>query len=160
MPLTVTVTGRPVAQPGSETVVVAIFVTESVVRSATAAASRPASSAVSCPARAIRNPAATLSSGSRVPMIPVDRWSVCGTVVPSASASHPRDLCLVLVAGRPVAAFAEPLVEMTASAQPNPPRSSPEVCSKVRPRQPDGRSGEGVRREDARRPRPDPTSSR
>ncbi len=71
MPLTVTLTGTPSA-PGSETVVVAIFVTESVVRRATAAASSPASSCVSS-GTSVRTPAATLSSGNRVPMIPVDR---------------------------------------------------------------------------------------
>ena len=86
IPLTVTVTGRPSAS-GSSTVVVATLVTESVVRSATASASRPASSGCSVGTTAAI-PAATRSSGSRVPMIPVERWSVRSSEMPTAAATR------------------------------------------------------------------------
>ena len=73
------------------------------------------------------SPAATLSSGRRVPMTPVERWSV----VVHRRRRAPRPAAAATSSwsaspAAPVAALALPLVEMTASAQPNPPRASPE----------------------------------
>ena len=84
MPLTVTVTGAPSAS-GSSTVVVATFVTESVVRSASAIAVSPSFVAASFGTSAVE-PGPTLSNGSRVPMTPVERWSVSCVAAPVASA--------------------------------------------------------------------------
>ena len=85
IPVTRIGTGRP-SGPGRAMATVAIFVRESVVRSATAAASSPPSVGSSA-AATVRIPAATRSSGSRVPMIPVDRRRVDPTGTPTASAS-------------------------------------------------------------------------
>ena len=64
-------------------------------------------------------------------MTPVERWSTCGCSTPSASATkaptapgRPHRLA-------PVAAFAEPLVETIALAQPKPPVGSPEVAARL-----------------------------
>ena len=95
---------------------VAAFVTESVVRSASAAAASAASSALSPPSATRSIAAFTRSSGSRVPMIPVERWrtwlgrqsSAVATAAPIAAwSSSPA---------APVAAFADPEVEMMAFA--------------------------------------------
>ena len=129
MPLTVTATAAP-SGPGRATVVVAILVTESVVRSATATASRPASPEVSVGTSAPR-PAPTLSSGRRVPMTPVDRCRTPDSSMSSAAATSRPTACWSASPAAPVAAFAEPLVQMTARAQPNPPRASPDVAARL-----------------------------
>ncbi len=128
IPLTVTRAGRP-SLPGSSRIAVATLVFESVVRRATAAASSPSSDAASTGTRAA-SPAPTLSSGSRVPMTPVERWSVRSTVTPVVAASIAAISAWSASPAAPVAAFALPLVEMTASAQPNPPRGSPDVAAR------------------------------
>ena len=129
IPLTVTRAGEPPSAPGRSTVVVATLVFESVVRSATAAASSPSSVAASV-GRIAASPASTFSSGNRVPMIPVERWSVRSTATPVAAASISAISAWSASPAAPVAAFALPLVEMTASAQPNPPRGSPDVAAR------------------------------
>ena len=100
IPLTVIRAGEPPSVPGRSTVAVATLVFELVVRRATAAASSPSSVAESVGTIAA-NPAITLSSGSRVPMIPVERWSVRSTSTPVAAASIVRDGGLVGVARGP-----------------------------------------------------------
>ena len=85
IPLTVTRTGFP-ASSGSSTDVVATLTTESVVRSASAAASSASLLSRSVGIRAPR-PARTVLSGRRVPMIPVERWSVRSIVTPAAADS-------------------------------------------------------------------------
>ena len=132
MPLTRDRHGPPVRVGQLQTVAVATF----VARIGGAQCDRPrprdaAWSSVSRSATSAAAPAATLSSGRRVPMIPVERCRVRGTVV----AAEPRPGAAAMRAGRrrpaaPVAAFAQPLVEMTASAQPNPPRGSSEVAAR------------------------------
>jgi hypothetical protein len=86
MPLTVIATDEP-SRPGTDTIVVAVLTTESVVHNAVAAASSPASSGVSA-GQSVASPAATRSIGRRVPMIPVDRWSVRSMVTPVTPASR------------------------------------------------------------------------
>ena len=72
MPATVTVTGVP-SGAGSSSRVEAILATESVVRRASATAANAASSVERpLPAR-VATPATTFSTGSRVPMRPVER---------------------------------------------------------------------------------------
>ena len=128
MPETVTRTLPPSAA-GSSTLVVASFVTESVVRRASAAAASPAS-AVASATMFEATPAATRSSGRRVPMIPVDRWSTCSVATPAAALTiRPISAWSASPAG-PVAALAEPLVEITTSAQPYRPRGSPDVAAR------------------------------
>ena len=85
IPLTRTVTGRPTAS-GSSTVVVATLVRESVVHRAVATASSPSSVADRVGISAA-SPVRTFSSGNRVPMIPVERWSVRSGSVTVAAAS-------------------------------------------------------------------------
>ena len=63
-------------------------------------------------------------------MIPVDRCSVCSVSVPVASASIAAISRWSASPSAPVAALAEPLVEMIALAQPNPPRASPDVAAR------------------------------
>ena len=96
------------SRSGRVRVVVAALVRESVVRSASAAAASPASVAASDGASALI-PGPTRSSGSRVPMIPVESRSVRSTVDPERRREHRRDLGLVRVArgtGRRVGAAA------------------------------------------------------
>ncbi len=102
---------------GRVRVVVAALTTESVVRRASAAAARPSSLGASVGATAAI-PDRTMSSGSRVPMIPVDSRSVVGSSVPVAAASIAATSAWSASPAAPVAAFAQPLVEMTAVAQP------------------------------------------
>ncbi len=129
IPLTVTSTGPAVGRRQLRRSSVAILVTESVVRSAIAAASRAASSSDSVGTMAAR-PLATRSSGSRVPITPVDRWRVRLTWAPVASASRRPISSWSASPAAPVAAFALPLVDTIASAQPNPPRASPELAAR------------------------------
>ena len=63
-------------------------------------------------------------------MIPVERCRVRGTVVPRASANIAAMAAWSSSPAAPVAAFADPLVEMIASAHPNPPRGSFEVAAR------------------------------
>ena len=103
------------------------------------------------PARARLSPAPTLSNGSRVPMTPVERWSVSCVAAPVASARSRAISRWSSSPASPVAALAEPLVEMTASAHPNPPRGSPDEAARWRRRQSHGRGRERVRGEDGGR---------
>ncbi len=128
IPLRVTGTGRPSAS-GSSIVVVTILATESVVRRASAAAVK-ASSVGASVGMIAANPSRTLSSGNRVPMIPVDRWSVRSTSTPAAVASIRAIAAWSSSPAWPVAALADPLVEMTALAYPNPPRGSADVAAR------------------------------
>ena len=149
MPLTVTGDGPCRRRPGSSTVVVATFVTESVVRSAIGGGLEAGVGRRRACGTSAARPAATLSSGSRVPMTPVERWSV--VLVrrrPVAVGERVATARWSASPAAPVAAFAQPLVETTASAQPNPPRGSPDVAARCGPRQADGRGRERVRRED------------
>ncbi len=98
IPDTRTVTGAPAAS-GRVTVVVATLLRESVVRSAVAASSKPASLAVRPCMTSLSMPGRTLSRGRRVPMIPVDIASVPAGVVPSAAARPESDRSLVGLAG-------------------------------------------------------------
>ena len=70
------------------------------------------------------SPASTLSSGSRVPMTPVDRWRTWVSSMPHAVGHEPADGSWSASPAAPVAALAQPLVEMTAEAKPKPPRGS------------------------------------
>ena len=81
-------TARP-SGSGSVIVVVAALTTESVVRSASAAAARPSSLGASVGATAAI-PARTMSSGRRVPMIPVERRSVWLVGRPERRGEHRR----------------------------------------------------------------------
>ena len=82
MPDTRTCTVRWPSAWGIANDVVATLVTESVVRSASAAASSASSVVASVPATASM-PALTRSTGSRVPMIPVERHSTFSGSTPS-----------------------------------------------------------------------------
>ncbi len=99
MPETRTGTGRP-SGPGSSIDVVAAFARESVVRSASAAAASPSSVAVRPPFARRAIPGMARSSGSRVPMIPVDIARVRATGTPSARGERLDDEELVLGTGR------------------------------------------------------------
>ena len=127
---------------------------ESVVRSASAAASRAASVARERPGRASAMPGGDLSSGRRVPMIPVERCSVRGSV-PSAVGEERRDRGLILFAGR-----SRRGVRAAARRDDRAPPSRSRPADRIRrsemgPREPDRRRGERVRREDrGRRGRP------
>ena len=129
IPVTVTVTGSPSAA-GSTSDVVAALRTESVVRRASAAASSPASSPLSAEYR-LPTPASTRSSGSRVPMMPVDRWRTRCSSMPHAPATSRPTASWSVSPAAPVAAFAQPLVEMTAEAKPKPPRWSSDVAARL-----------------------------
>ena len=82
-----------------------------------------------------RRPSATRSSGRRVPMIPVDRWSTRSTATPAAAPTiRPISAWSASPAG-PVAALAEPLVEMSLrpavavrADRPTSRRGSPATC--------------------------------
>src|SRR4029079_2592203 len=115
----VTRTARTVcpSRSGSVIVVVATFVTESVVRSASAAAVSPASVGLRVGVIAAI-PAPTRSSGRRVPMIPVERRSVCSDVVSRAAARSSAISAWSASPAAPVAALAEPLVALTPVPQP------------------------------------------
>src|SRR3954447_8653931 len=63
-------------------------------------------------------------------MIPVERWRVRSTATPVAADSIAAISAWSSSPAAPVAAFADPLVEMIASAQPKPPRTSPEVAAR------------------------------
>ena len=129
MPETRTVT-EPPAAAGSSTVVVTTFVRESVVRSAIAAASRPASLAAR-PSATIRSiPGRTRSSGRRVPMIPVDIASAVAGGAPTAAARPARIARWSASPAAPVAAFALPDVETTPVAQPQRPSPSGAVVAR------------------------------
>ena len=84
-------------------------------------AARP-SSPLPAPARAAARPRPTLSSGSRVPMIPVEGGAIVASSMPSAdAASIAATSAWSASPSAPVAAFAQPLVETIAVAQPKPP---------------------------------------
>src|SRR3954470_23638803 len=63
-------------------------------------------------------------------MIPVERGRVRSTATPVAADSIAAISAWSSSPAAPVAAFADPLVEMIASAQPKPPRPSPEVAAR------------------------------
>ena len=89
-----------------------------------------------------------MSSGSRVPMIPVERWRVCDSGVPRACARKPAIAAWSRSPGAPVAAFAEPLVEIDAGRPAVPAVAGGLGRREVRLRQADGRGRERVRGED------------
>jgi hypothetical protein len=133
MPQTVTGTWVPSA-PGSASRTVAHFGRESVVMRARAAAISASSLAASWPGMRSAIAAATRSTGSRVPITPVEKASVRPAIVPSAAARLPARWPWSASPGAPVAAFAEPEVERIASAQPEPAGPSPPVtarCARV-----------------------------
>ena len=105
IPVTVISTVPPPAA-GAEPVTVAAFVTESVVRSASAAAASAASSAVSPPSATRSIAAVTRSSGSRAPMMPVERWRTWLGRQPSAVATAAPIAAWSSSPAAPVAAFA------------------------------------------------------
>ena len=108
---------------------VAILVRESVVRSATATASSASSVASSPAAHSSPRPARTLSSGSRVPITPVDSSRVEPTGTPAAVASSLATSSWSVSPAGPVAAFAQPLVAMIALAQPERPSPTGETLA-------------------------------
>ena len=116
MPETVTVTGAPPSAAGRATRTEAIFVVESVVRSDTAASASASSVAASPPAATRAIAAVTLSTGRRVPMTPVERWSTCSGVAPMAAATARPMAAWSASPPGPVAALALPEVAMTARA--------------------------------------------
>ena len=72
-----------------------------------------------------------MSSGSRVPMTPVERWSVRSAAIAQRAGERSAATSAWSASpAAPVAALAEPLVETIASAQPNPPRGSPDVAAR------------------------------
>ena len=115
----VTRTGRTARPSGSGRVivVVAALTRESVVRSASAAAASPSSVAARF-GLTVAIPDRTTSSGRRVPMIPVERSRVWLSGVASACASIAATSAWSASPAAPVAAFAQPLVEMIPVAQP------------------------------------------
>ncbi len=116
IPVTVTSTVPAPEAAAIATVVVAILVVVSVVRSAAAADSSAASVAARPPSTTRRMPAVTRSTGSRVPMIPVDRWRICASGASRAPASAVPIAAWSASPAAPVAAFALPEVETTARA--------------------------------------------
>ena len=117
MPLTRMSWSEPSA-PGKATETVATLVVESVVRRATAAASKSAPVAARAGTSAAM-PAATRSSGSRVPMTPVERWRTSAVPMPRASATSSPTRAWSASPAAPVAALAQPLVETIARTQPS-----------------------------------------
>ena len=113
-----TVTGTPPSAAGRPTRTEAIFVVESVVRSDTAASASASSVAASPPAATCAMVTVTLSTGSRVPMTPVERWSTCSGVAPIAAATARPMVAWSASPPGPVAALALPEVAMTARAYP------------------------------------------
>ena len=83
------------------------------------AADASASSVAASPPAATRAiVAVTLSTGRRVPMIPVERWSTCDRRTPSAAATASPIAAWSASPAGPVAALALPEVAMTARAYP------------------------------------------
>ena len=119
MPVTVTVTGTP-SGPGSWSAVVASLICLSVVIMAPATASRSASASASS-GTSFMSPCLTFVRGSRTPITPVDMASVRSGSVPSSAARALLTSAWSASPSTPVAAFAEPAVTTTASAQPNRP---------------------------------------
>ena len=117
MPVTVTSTVPPPAA-GRVTVVVAALVVVSVVRRASAACPSASSVAARPPATTLAMAAVTRSTGSRVPMIPVERWSTWSSGAPTADATAVPIRAWSASPSGPVAAFALPEVEITARAYP------------------------------------------
>ena len=115
MPLTV-IDAVPPPAAGTSTRVVAVFVVESVVRSATAAAWSASSVAASDPPATRTTVSRTSSTGSRVPMTPVERWSTSAGAQPTAPATASPIAAWSASPSGPVAAFADPEVAMTARA--------------------------------------------
>ena len=130
MPVTVIGAGTP-SSDGRTIDVVATFVTESVVRSASAAASRPASSSPRLRGDGI--------DPGRDPIERQTRADDPGREVEDAASRRRR---APSTRGRPtsawsrspaspVAAFAQPLVDTIAEAKPNPPRESSDVAARL-----------------------------
>ena len=156
MPVIVTVTGSPSARRQHERRRAPTLATESVVRSASAAASRPASSPRSAATRP-PTPASTRSSGSRVPMMPVERWRTWLVRRCRTRRHEPADGVLVGVArraGRRVGAAAgrddrrgeaEPAARVVGRGREVGPRQ-PHGCGRERVRREDGGRGRGTAR--------------
>ena len=96
----------------------AALVVVSVVRRASAACPSASSVPARPPATTVATAAVTRSTGSRVPMIPVERWSTWSSGAPTAAATAVPIRAWSASPSGPVAAFALPEVEITARAYP------------------------------------------
>ena len=150
IPLTWTVAVPPPAR-GKAICVPAIFVRESVVRSPTAAASRLAGSVPRPLSISAAIPAVTLSTGRRVPMRPVESVRIRSGWLPRAVASAAATSAWSAIPAAPVAALAQPLVEMTAIGPAESAGARGLRGGQVLLAQAHRRRGEGVGREDGRR---------